>query len=365
MFVIKDPDLFASQVIPQYFDHNKFSSFARQLNFYGFRKIQAKPIRNADFDQSTAKHVTFFNEKFKRGRCDLLKEIQRSTRGTTQNGQQALVEHQKEVSELRTYVEELETTIANMKEDMEERMRKLELDMLGQMEQMMLAIQQYQQSQITQFQQRAISGSLSIGADGTTALDPMASSAARRTASISSTLSMAVPIVSSESIGTQRTTSNSSTASAAAPPPTLPPHPKQKQLPLGQGMLPPNMTIPPSRLNSLRGLSRGLSRGMSVESTASAVLMRNSWEDKFFSMLMLGENEAAAAMAAASPGTTSVVTTDQASTGTNSGAVPSTTDTNVEAALAATAVEAMTRPQMTAEQQLLENPLSSMDVSEL
>jgi hypothetical protein len=31
MFVVKDPDMFATQVIPQYFDHNKFSSFARQV----------------------------------------------------------------------------------------------------------------------------------------------------------------------------------------------------------------------------------------------------------------------------------------------------------------------------------------------
>lgn len=31
MFVVKDPDLFASTIIPQYFDHNKFSSFARQV----------------------------------------------------------------------------------------------------------------------------------------------------------------------------------------------------------------------------------------------------------------------------------------------------------------------------------------------
>jgi HSF-type DNA-binding len=31
MFVIKDPETFATQVIPQYFDHNKFSSFARQV----------------------------------------------------------------------------------------------------------------------------------------------------------------------------------------------------------------------------------------------------------------------------------------------------------------------------------------------
>jgi hypothetical protein len=31
MFVVKDPDLFASQIIPLYFEHNKFSSFARQV----------------------------------------------------------------------------------------------------------------------------------------------------------------------------------------------------------------------------------------------------------------------------------------------------------------------------------------------
>ena len=31
MFVVKDPDAFAASVIPQYFDHNKFSSFARQV----------------------------------------------------------------------------------------------------------------------------------------------------------------------------------------------------------------------------------------------------------------------------------------------------------------------------------------------
>lgn len=40
MFVIKDQKVFEKDIIPQFFDHNKFTSFARQLNFYGFRKMQ-------------------------------------------------------------------------------------------------------------------------------------------------------------------------------------------------------------------------------------------------------------------------------------------------------------------------------------
>merc|ERR1719253_2427897 len=110
MFVVKDPDEFAAQIIPQYFDHNKFSSFARQLNFYGFRKMQSKPIRNSDFDSNTAKHVTFYNENFKKGRCDLLKKIQRSTRGGGNNSAQ---DQQREVQNLKDQVTNLEKTIQN------------------------------------------------------------------------------------------------------------------------------------------------------------------------------------------------------------------------------------------------------------
>ena len=107
MFVVKDPDEFAAQIIPQYFDHNKFSSFARQLNFYGFRKMQSKPIRNSDFDANTAKHVTFYNENFKRGRHDLLKKIQRSTRGGGSNNSQ---DTQREIQQLKDKVSTMEKT---------------------------------------------------------------------------------------------------------------------------------------------------------------------------------------------------------------------------------------------------------------
>ncbi|CAB9502041.1 shock factor protein [Seminavis robusta] len=77
-FVIKDPEMFAQQVIPQYFDHNKFSSFTRQLNFYKFTREQSKAIKKSDSSAEIARHQTFYHKFFQRGRPDLLKHLQRS-----------------------------------------------------------------------------------------------------------------------------------------------------------------------------------------------------------------------------------------------------------------------------------------------
>ena len=286
MFVVKDPDQFATNIIPQYFDHNKFSSFARQLNFYGFRKMQSKPIRNSDYDAGTAKHVTFFNKNFKRGRCDLLKKIQRSTRGGGSNSGQ---DQQREIQNLRDQVSTLEQKVTDLTTQFEDRVRRLELEMLSRMEQMMLTVQQQQQTQL-QLQKAASIGSNDQTWEPNALPYPRGNSAATSVAvnTTSNSVSFQQP--------QQRQPSVDSTKMGSAP--TLPPHPKQKQLPVSG--LPGAMGAPPDRLNSLRGISTlsrglsGLSRGASIESSASAVLMRNSWEDKFFSMLMLdGTNDAA------------------------------------------------------------------------
>jgi hypothetical protein len=86
--------------------------------------MQSKAIYKNEFNKDTAKHVTFYNEKFQRGRQDLLKDIQRSTKG----GQNAANQQKQteEINHLKDRVGLLERTIKDMQNEYNNRLAAIQ-----------------------------------------------------------------------------------------------------------------------------------------------------------------------------------------------------------------------------------------------
>lgn len=116
-FVVKNVELFASKVLPQYFKHSNFSSFARQLNFYGFRKLKAEPILTADYDSRTACYVRFYHPKFKRGVPELMKDIKRATKSDMQSKDC--------VDEIKCELTKLKESISTMSQDYDRKLAEM------------------------------------------------------------------------------------------------------------------------------------------------------------------------------------------------------------------------------------------------
>mmetsp|Transcript_12873 Transcript_12873/g.25919 ORF Transcript_12873/g.25919 Transcript_12873/m.25919 type:complete len:538 (+) Transcript_12873:349-1962(+) len=87
-FIVKNTHLFETTIIPQFFKHSKFSSFVRQLNFYGFRKIRFENSLKIDLQKEREQRNfwRFKHECFRRGRKDLLREIKRSASSSSSSG---------------------------------------------------------------------------------------------------------------------------------------------------------------------------------------------------------------------------------------------------------------------------------------
>lgn len=117
-FVVKQPETFEKVIIPQFFKHSKFSSFVRQLNFYGFRKIKFTDTIRIDtaLEAQTANFWRFRHENFRQGRPDLLAEIKRSNSNANEKSKTApkSVKPNEDVTELKTELKTLKDRIELM-----------------------------------------------------------------------------------------------------------------------------------------------------------------------------------------------------------------------------------------------------------
>ncbi|KAF8036254.1 hypothetical protein BT93_C2079 [Corymbia citriodora subsp. variegata] len=113
-FVVWNQQEFSKQVLPRYFKHDNFSSFIRQLNTYGFRKID--PDR-----------WEFANQGFQKGKRHLLKNIKRrrkfsehrKTLSSTVTSDYQKAEKEAELETLKKDQEALKTKILKLREERE------------------------------------------------------------------------------------------------------------------------------------------------------------------------------------------------------------------------------------------------------
>ncbi|OPJ89323.1 heat shock factor protein 3-like [Patagioenas fasciata] len=118
-FCILDEQRFAKELLPKYFKHNNISSFIRQLNMYGFRKVIA--LENGMVTAEKSSVIEFQHPFFKQGKAHLLENIKRKVSAVRTEDLKVCTEdlHKvlSEVQEMREQQNNMDVRLANMKRE--------------------------------------------------------------------------------------------------------------------------------------------------------------------------------------------------------------------------------------------------------
>ena len=123
-FIVKEPKRLEKEVLQKYFNHRNFSSFSRQLSFYGFQKFNTYLRLNSS--KMATRCFEYRHKSFIRGRLDLMREIKRKTNGT---GDAANASGLKDrLSVLTSQVDQLTNVVKDLLEQKQRRMSTIQTE---------------------------------------------------------------------------------------------------------------------------------------------------------------------------------------------------------------------------------------------